>query len=149
MDKKKFSNEWVFLFIVIAMAVVLRFVYIDIPLWYDEACSWFTAIQKFPFGIIDNLLTLDLQHTPLYFFALHFWMKMFGDTEVMLRVFSLIFGVGTVPLVYFLQKNLNKTNCDNFNRYSNSESTFSVFLNRSQNVSDGGVFSDAIVKLSC
>lgn len=107
MDKKKFSNEWVFLFIVIAMAVVLRFVYIDIPLWYDEACSWFTAIQKFPFGIIDNLLTLDLQHTPLYFFALHFWMKMFGDTEVMLRVFSLIFGVGTVPLVYFFAKKIS------------------------------------------
>lgn len=106
MDKKKFLNV-LFWFVLIALTIILRGIYIDIPLWYDEACSWFTAIQKFPFGIIDNLLTLDLQHTPLYFFLLHFWMKMFGDTEVMLRVFSLIFGVGTVPLAYFFTKKIS------------------------------------------
>ena len=60
MDKKKFSNEWVFLFIVIAMSVVLRFVYIDIPLWYDEACSWFTAIQK---SLLINVLLIIIKNT--------------------------------------------------------------------------------------
>ena len=100
-----------FIFIVIVLTVVLRVLYIDCDFWYDEACSWFSAIQEFPVGIMKNLMTLDMQHTPLYFFLLHFWIKIFGDGEIAIRSLSVIFGILTVPVVYVAASKItNKTN---------------------------------------
>lgn len=104
-DKTKVQNVFVFI-VIAAVAIWLRLLYLNTDVWYDEACSWFTAKQLFPFGIMNNLLHLDLQHTPLYFFVLHFWMKMFGDGEVAMRLLSLIFGLGTVPLVYIVSRKI-------------------------------------------
>jgi len=105
MDKKK---VWSFCTIgaIILFALILRIFYIDINFWYDEACSWFTAKQVFPFGILDNLFHLDLQHTPIYFFLLHFWMNIFGDSEIAIRSLSCIFGVGCIPLAYVIANKL-------------------------------------------
>ena len=105
MDKKKLLNV-AFLIFTIICAVGLRLLFLNTDVWYDEACSWFTAIQSFPTGIMHNLLTLDLQHTPLYFFILHFWIKMFGDFEISMRILSLIFGIATVPMVYIVSKKI-------------------------------------------
>jgi len=105
MNKNKIISI-VFFIILTILTVGLRLLYINNGLWYDEACSWFTAGQGFPFGIIENLKTLDLQHTPLYFFVLHFWMKLFGETEVAMRCLSLIFGIASIPLVYTAAKKL-------------------------------------------
>ena len=106
MDRKTYLSIWSVIFLVI-VTVGLRLLFINSAFWYDEACSWFTAKQIFPFGIMDNLLNLDLQHTPLYFFILHFWMKIFGDSEIAIRSLSLLFGVVTVPLVFVLTKKLS------------------------------------------
>ena len=106
MDKKKFLNGLIFVVIAV-VAIWLRLLYIDTDLWYDEACSWFSAKQSFPYGIMENLLTLDLQHTPLYFFLLHFWMKLFGQSEIPMRILSLIFGLGSIPLVYTAAKKIS------------------------------------------
>ena len=84
----------------------LRFLYLNTPLWYDEACSWVTAINSFPAGIMNNLLHDDIQHTPLYFFLLHFWIKIFSQSEISMRILSLIFGFMTIPLVYITSKKL-------------------------------------------
>lgn len=92
--------------ILIACAIWARILYVGTDLWYDEACSWFTAKQSFPFGIMDNLLHRDLQHTPLYFFVLHFWIKMFGNSEIAMKSLSVIFGILTVPLVYITSKKI-------------------------------------------
>lgn len=92
--------------VIICIGVILRLIYINTDFWYDEACSWFSAKQDFPFGIMDNLLTLDLQHTPLYFFILHFWMKIFGDSEIAIRSLSIIFGILSLPLAYIISEKL-------------------------------------------
>lgn len=96
--------------VILIAGIVFRLLYLHTDIWYDEACSWFSAKQLFPMGIMDNLLHLDLQHTPLYFFLLHFWMQLFGDSEVAMRVLSLLFGVGTLPLVYVATKKLTTDN---------------------------------------
>lgn len=99
MNKKQIFT--IFIIAVIGLlAIYLRVPYLHTDLWYDEACSWFTAKQDFPAGIMNNLMTLDLQHTPLYFFLLHFWMKLFGQGETAMRFLSLIFALGTIPIVY-------------------------------------------------
>lgn len=105
MDKKKILAVLLVILLII-VTIGLRILNIDTAFWYDEACSWVSAKQEFPVGIINNLLQLDLQHTPLYFFLLHFWMKLFGNSEIAIRSLSMIFGVGTVPLVYIVAKKL-------------------------------------------
>lgn len=101
MDKKKILNI-LFLTIIIVLAISLRVLYLHTDIWYDEACSWFTAKQAFPGGIMNNLLTVDLQHTPLYFFLLHLWIKLFGQTETAMRTLSFLFSILSVPLVYVI-----------------------------------------------
>ena len=105
MDRRVYLNVWTWL-IILGVAVSLRLLFIQYDVWYDEACSWFTAVQSFPKGIMNNLFNLDLQHTPLYFFLLHFWIKLFGDSEVAMRSLSLIFGIATVPMVYVVAKKI-------------------------------------------
>lgn len=105
---KKKVYFWLLFGIVLVGAYLLRIGYINFDFWYDEACSWAIAKQDFPFGIIDNLLNKDMQHTPLYFMILHFWMKIFGTGEVAIKSLSLIFGLGTVPLVYSFAKKITE-----------------------------------------
>ena len=108
MDRKAYFNIWTWL-IILGVAFGLRLLFVQYDIWYDEACSWFTAIQSFPKGIINNLLTLDLQHTPLYFFMLNLWIKLFGDSEIAMRSLSLIFGFASVPMVYVVAKKITST----------------------------------------
>ena len=99
------KNIFIILFLVI-IAFGLRFLYIDSALWYDEACSWATSTDNA--GIMHNLLNVDLQHTPLYFVILKFWMKIFGQSETVLRSLSLIFGALVVPFSYLVSKKISK-----------------------------------------
>lgn len=92
--------------ILFAVALGLRFLYIDSALWYDEACSWATSTDGA--GIMHNLLHVDLQHTPLYFVLLKLWMKLFGQSEVAMRTLSLIFGALTVPFSYIVGMKISK-----------------------------------------
>lgn len=89
-----------------AVAIGLRFLYTDNALWYDEACSWATSTDGA--GIMHNLLHVDLQHTPLYFVLLKFWINLFGQSEAAMRALSLIFGASTVPLSYIVGKKISK-----------------------------------------
>lgn len=106
MEKKKILSI-VSVLLAVMLGLWLRILYVNTDLWYDEACSWFTAKQAFPFGILDNLTSLDLQHTQIYFFLLNLWMKIFGQGEVAMRILSLIFGIATIPLVYIVSNKLS------------------------------------------
>ncbi|MDQ3821409.1 MAG: glycosyltransferase family 39 protein, partial [Acidobacteriota bacterium] len=41
-------------------------------------------------------------HPPLYYFALHYWMKLFGDSESGVRLLSALFGTLAIVVIYFL-----------------------------------------------
>ena len=66
-------------------------------LWYDEAFSVYLA--RFDLGEITARTAADIQ-PPLYYYLLHFWMTLAGDSEFAVRFLSLFFGVLTVPLIY-------------------------------------------------
>ena len=74
-------------------------------LWIDEADSYYLAKASFPFGILHNMM-IKSYHTPLYFFILHFWMKLFSENDFNLRFLSALFGILTVPVMYFAGKEL-------------------------------------------
>lgn len=96
----------ILILILFIIALGFRFLYIDNALWYDEACSWATATDNA--GIMHNLLNVDLQHTPLYFVLLKFWIKFFGQSETAMRSLSLIFGALTVPFSYIVGNKISK-----------------------------------------
>lgn len=88
------------------ITLVFRFLYLDNALWYDEACSWITSTDSL--GVMHNLLNVDLQHTPLYFLLLKSWMKLFGQSEISMRLLSMIFGILTVMLSYIVSRKISK-----------------------------------------
>src|SRR5204863_9486014 len=45
-------------------------------------------------------------HVPLYHTILHFWVGLFGDSEWVIRIPSVIFGTASIPLVYVVGKRL-------------------------------------------
>jgi uncharacterized membrane protein len=103
---KKISKTLILGVIIFIVACIVRLLYLNSAFWYDEACSWAIAKLNFPYDIVNYLWNTDLQHTPLYFFVLHFWMKLFGTSEIAIQSLSVIFGILTVPLSFIVSKKL-------------------------------------------
>jgi mannosyltransferase len=88
------------LLLVIAIGATLRVYKLNgDSLWLDEASS-VQFSQASLFGIIET--TGKDVHPPLYYFALHYWMKLFGDSETAARLLSAIFGILAIPVIYQL-----------------------------------------------
>jgi hypothetical protein len=77
-------------------AVVLRF-WTPSPMWLDEALT--VNIAKAPLSLIPHLLRHD-GAPPLYYVLLHFWMKVFGTSDLGARSLSGVLGVLTLPVVW-------------------------------------------------
>ena len=99
----------IFILLLVLLGIELRVAVSNVPLWYDEGHSVLVAIKSFPFGINEFLFTKDFQHTPFYFYFIHFWLKIFGTNEILLRMSSAIFGIATIPLTYIVGKKLYDT----------------------------------------
>src|SRR5262245_28819682 len=86
--------------LVVAVGLALRFYAIGAKsLWIDEAFSIWTATQP-----LDALwrFTVQLdQHPPLYYTLLHFWLAL-GDSEGVVRGFSVLWGVLMLALMYLI-----------------------------------------------
>lgn len=106
MEKLRKYYPQIFLLLLVLFGLELRVAISNVPLWYDEGHSVLVAIKDFPFGINQFLFTKDFQHTPFYFYFLHFWIKFFGGSEVLMRMSSVIFGIATIPLTYIVGKKL-------------------------------------------
>ncbi len=76
-------------------------------LWRDEAFSVFLAGKKL--SDIFLLITKDVQ-SPLYYFILHYWMIIFGDSEAVIRSLSVILhlSLGILVFVFVLWLTKNK-----------------------------------------
>ena len=87
----------------------LRLSIINFPIWYDEGCSIATAINSFPTGINNYLWNYDFQHTPFYFYILHYIMQFFGDSEFILRISSVIISMLLLPVTYIVMTKLSSS----------------------------------------
>jgi len=77
--------------------------YLTQPLWRDEAFS--VLMSEPPLSQIIKLTTTDF-NPPLYYFILHFWMKIFGEGEIVIRMLSFIFHLLLVFVCYKFAKAL-------------------------------------------
>ena len=88
------------LVLIVSAGALLRIVKLGSEsLWLDEAYSIYTSQESLP-EIVQEA-SRDV-HPPLYYFALHYWLKFFGDTESAARSLSVVFGVIAIPLIYGL-----------------------------------------------
>jgi mannosyltransferase len=92
----------------VALAVVVRFWHIaQASIWHDEGYTMMLA----PMGVIEILeRTARDVHPPLYYLVLHFWMALFGNSEISARGLSAICLVACVPLAYALVRRLYDDN---------------------------------------
>lgn len=77
--------------------------YITRGFWGDEA--WTALISQRSLVEIIRITSEDF-HPPLYYFIVHFWINLFGNGEVVIRIISTIFFLGTVAIAYLLAKRL-------------------------------------------
>jgi uncharacterized membrane protein len=93
--------SWLNLLLIIAAAAAVRLLAVDVrPIWLDEAYA--LDLARLTVGELwGEVLSYEL-HPPLYPTLLHFWTTPFGESELALRMSSLVFGVLTVPVAFFL-----------------------------------------------
>lgn len=87
---------------VVVVGVVLR-LYNRSNLWLDEALS--VNIAQLPVGDLLDALRHD-GHPPLYYLLLHYWMEVFGDGDVAVRLLSAVFGIACMPLAWIAGRRL-------------------------------------------
>ena len=71
-------------------------------LWLDEALTVVFSRPSVP-QMFNILVTQDL-HPPLYYLALHFWLRVAGQSEFSSRFLSVVAGVAAVPATFVLGK---------------------------------------------
>ncbi|MDO8638490.1 MAG: glycosyltransferase family 39 protein [Candidatus Daviesbacteria bacterium] len=93
------------IYLILIVGLILRVITLNQSLWLDEAINvvnarsldLMTFLIKYPIGDF---------HPPGYFLILWLWGHLFGFSEVSVRIPSLIFGVGTIWLIFLLGKEL-------------------------------------------
>jgi len=86
---------------ILILGLILRLVNLNQSLWLDETVQAITSK-----GTFLNLFA-ELQgdfHPPLYHLLMWGWAHLFGNGELVMRLPSVFFGVGTIYLVYLITK---------------------------------------------
>ena len=90
------------IWVILLLAFILRLVNINQSLWLDEAAQILMS-QRSLYSIIFERSN-DF-HPPLSYLMSHLWL-MLGSSEIWLRLLPVIFGVGTVFIIYKLCQKL-------------------------------------------
>ena len=91
--------------VILAVAGLLRCFAIDVhSFWYDEAVM--AELMTHTPGELLSGAVADNGNPPLYQVLGHFWLSIFGSSELALRIPSCIMGVAAVFLVAYLGRNL-------------------------------------------
>lgn len=91
------------LIFILILTLILRLISLNQSLWLDEGIQWW-AVTTFPLKhLIAEYIKGDF-NPPLIHIILYFWVKLFGDSEISLRLPSVLFGLGTVYFTYKIAK---------------------------------------------
>lgn len=77
--------------------------YLTQSIWRDEGFSYFMAKPNIIQILINSINDFN---PPLYYMTLHVWMRIFGETDIALRMLSFVFHILTVYLVFLLAKKI-------------------------------------------
>lgn len=99
------KDNKVILIIILLIGLALRLWNLNKPegLWNDEYITYSISMLKFPFDFFEGIKTNC--HAPLHYFYLKLWMKIFRDSDFMLRLSSLVPNLAGCLVMYFVGKN--------------------------------------------
>lgn len=103
--KSFFLNHNFLIILVVILGFILRIITLDQSLWYDEAINVYYSTQH-SFWSFVNIYPVGDFHPPLYFAVLWVFSHLFGTSEIIVRLPSVIFGTSSILIVYLLAKNL-------------------------------------------
>jgi len=86
--------------IITILGILVRLLFIDKAegLWNDEYISWLIASQPLTNGFVDSIKSQC--HMPFYYLYLKFFMSIFGQSDVLLRLTSVLAGGISIPVMY-------------------------------------------------
>ena len=93
------------IWLILILSLILRSINLNQSLWWDEAINVVYA-KSYPFWWYITEYPVGDFHPPGYFALLWIWGHIFGFSEIMVRLPSVILGVATVWLTYLLGKEL-------------------------------------------
>ncbi|MCX7720300.1 MAG: flippase-like domain-containing protein [Dictyoglomus thermophilum] len=99
--KKSIYKTDLWAYLITFIGGFLRFYKIGVrSIWIDEAITAQVSVM----GVKDIILNRASTgiHPPLYFILMHFWIKIFGDSEIAIRSLSAIFGILCIFMIYKL-----------------------------------------------
>ena len=83
--------------------LIISLIAFGLRLWRLGACDfWYDEV----YSVIISKNFLHNWNPPVYFIILHYWMKLFGVSEFVLRFPSLVFSVISIPCLFFLGKQI-------------------------------------------
>ena len=88
------------IWIITIFGLLLRLLFINKAegLWNDEYISWMVASQPLTNGFIENVKWQC--HMPFYYLYLKFFMTLFGQSDLVLRLTSVFAGTVSIPVMY-------------------------------------------------
>jgi len=89
------------LFWILLVALAFRLLPLNQSLWLDEAINVVNARDHSFTHLITNYALGDF-HPPAFHPILHIWIRLFGDSEIAVRLPSLIFGLLTITITFFI-----------------------------------------------
>lgn len=93
--------------LVVLMAIILRLLFIDKPagFWHNEMVMYNQTVAGGPLDIIRASVQADV-HFPLYQLMLAVWIKVFGNGDIVIRLFSVLGGVLNVIVAFLVGKEI-------------------------------------------
>ncbi|MBU0763030.1 MAG: glycosyltransferase family 39 protein, partial [Candidatus Altiarchaeota archaeon] len=117
MKKSYFS-----LLIILLLGICLRLYDLGSEsLWVDEVSTVKNSKLSFVDGILD-----PFNNHPLHGILLHFWIRLFGDSEYSVRFPSVVFGVFSIIMVFFLGRQLFDEDAGLISAFLLSVSVFNI-----------------------
>lgn len=89
------------IWIILIFGLILRLISIGQSFWIDEATSA-TVVRDLSFNDILTSFAPSDFHPPFYYLTLKVWTILFGVSEISTRFLSLLFGLGTIYVVYLI-----------------------------------------------
>lgn len=87
------------IFSILLFAFVLRIIAANQSLWLDEAINVRATSTKTVVELVTDYSLADF-HPPIYHVILHYWIGLFGYSEISVRMPSILFGLITIFFVY-------------------------------------------------
>ena len=96
---------WLVIIITVIGGLLRVFLLGNKGMWLDETFSVWLANHSVA-DMLQWIVRID-QHPPLYYLLLHYWIALNGDTPYYVRLLSVLFGAGTIPIIYLIGKRMS------------------------------------------